>query len=86
MGRRLGARRQKANATDSVFVSLVGLSGDKNVTMLQAVLDTIPHRPPFLFLDRIDEVRADGATCTRTFRTDEPFYACLLYTSDAADE
>ncbi|MEN9814280.1 MAG: hypothetical protein RLZZ412_262, partial [Verrucomicrobiota bacterium] len=26
--------------------------------MLQAVLDTIPHRPPFLFLDRIDEVRA----------------------------
>ena len=38
-------------------MSLVGLSGDKNVTMLQAVLDTIPHRPPFLFLDRIDEVR-----------------------------
>ena len=43
--------------------------------MLQAVLDTIPHRPPFLFLDRIDEVRADGATCTRTFRADEPFYS-----------
>lgn len=43
--------------------------------MLQAVLDTIPHRPPFLFLDRIDEVRADGATCSRTFRADEAFYA-----------
>ena len=57
------------------FVSLVRLSGGKNKPMLQAVLDTIPHRPPFLFLDRIDEVRADGATCTRTFRTDEPFYA-----------
>jgi len=75
MSRRLGACRQKANATDGVFVSLVGLSGDKNVIMLQAVLDTIPHRPPFLFLDRIDEVRADGATCSRTFRADEPFYS-----------
>jgi 3-hydroxyacyl-[acyl-carrier-protein] dehydratase len=75
MGRRLGVCRQKANATDGVFVSLVGLSGDKNVTMLQAVLDTIPHRPPFLFLDRIDEIRADGVTCSRTFRADEPFYA-----------
>ncbi|MEY3852402.1 MAG: hypothetical protein RI910_1382, partial [Verrucomicrobiota bacterium] len=57
------------------FVSLVRLSGGKNNPMLQAVLDTIPHRPPFLFLDRIDEVRADGATCTRTFRADEPFYS-----------
>lgn len=43
--------------------------------MLPEVLATIPHRPPFLFLDRIDEVRPDGATCTRTFRADEPFYA-----------
>lgn len=56
-------------------MSLVRPSGDKNAPMLQAVLDTIPHRPPFLFLDRIDEVRADGATCTRTFRADEPFYS-----------
>ena len=45
------------------------------MAMLQAVLDTIPHRPPFLFLDRIDEIRADGATCSRTFRADEPFYS-----------
>jgi len=43
--------------------------------MLQEVLATIPHRPPFLFLDEIKEVRPDGATCTRTFRADEPFYA-----------
>ncbi len=43
--------------------------------MLSEVLATIPHRPPFLFLDRIDEIRPDGATCTRTFRADEPFYA-----------
>jgi 3-hydroxyacyl-[acyl-carrier-protein] dehydratase len=75
MAQRLWVVRQKANATSGVFVSLVGLSRDKNVTMLQAVLDAIPHRPPFLFLDRIDEVRADGATCTRTFRADEPFFA-----------
>jgi 3-hydroxyacyl-[acyl-carrier-protein] dehydratase len=43
--------------------------------MQTEVLATIPHRPPFLFLDRIDEVRADGAICTRTFRAEEPFYA-----------
>ncbi|MFM8904345.1 MAG: hypothetical protein ACKOIB_03735, partial [Verrucomicrobiota bacterium] len=36
---------------------------------------TIPHRPPFLFLDRVDELRADGAVCSRTFRAEEPFYA-----------
>lgn len=72
---RLGTRWQKANLGHGVFVSLVRPSGGKNSCMLQAVLDTIPHRPPFLFLDRIDEVRADGATCTRTFRADEPFYA-----------
>ena len=43
--------------------------------MLSEVLATIPHRPPFLFLDEIKEVRSDGAICTRTFRADEPFYA-----------
>ncbi len=43
--------------------------------MLTEVLATIPHRPPFLFLDRVDEVRPDGATCSRTFRADEPFYS-----------
>ena len=75
MSLRMWVACQKANAGVVVFVSLVRPSGGKNVTMLQAVLDTIPHRPPFLFLDRIDEVRADGATCTRTFRADEPFYA-----------
>jgi len=36
---------------------------------------TIPHRPPFLFLDRVDELRADGAVCSRTFRAEEPFYS-----------
>lgn len=36
---------------------------------------TIPHRPPFLFLDRVDEIRPDGAVCSRTFRAEESFYA-----------
>ncbi len=43
--------------------------------MQQEVLDTIPHRPPFLFVDNIVEVRPDRATCTRTMRADEFFYA-----------
>lgn len=43
--------------------------------MLTDVQATIPHRPPFLFLDRVDELRADGAVCSRTFRAEEPFYA-----------
>jgi 3-hydroxyacyl-[acyl-carrier-protein] dehydratase len=43
--------------------------------MSQEILATIPHRPPFLFIDEIKEVRTDGATCTRTFRADEPFYS-----------
>ncbi|MEI6283870.1 MAG: 3-hydroxyacyl-ACP dehydratase FabZ family protein [Opitutae bacterium] len=43
--------------------------------MSQEILATIPHRPPFLFIDEIKEVRADGAICTKTFRPDEPFYS-----------
>ena len=75
MGSTLAPAAEKANASAGVFLSLAARSARKTRGMLQAVLDTIPHRPPFLFLDRIDEVRADGATCTRTFRADEPFYA-----------
>jgi 3-hydroxyacyl-[acyl-carrier-protein] dehydratase len=41
----------------------------------QAVLDAIPHRPPFLFLDSIVESRPDGIVCERTLRPDEFFYA-----------
>jgi len=39
---------------------------------MEEILKTIPHRPPFLFLDEIVEVREDGATCKRTIRADEP--------------
>lgn len=43
--------------------------------MLQEILAIIPHRPPFLFIDEIKEIRDDGAICARTFRADEPFYS-----------
>ncbi|HAV12514.1 MAG TPA: beta-hydroxyacyl-ACP dehydratase [Opitutae bacterium] len=39
---------------------------------MDEILKTIPHRPPFLFIDEIVEVREDGATCKRTIRADEP--------------
>ena len=43
--------------------------------MQQDVLAAIPHRPPFLFIDKIIETRPDGILCQRTLRTDETFYA-----------
>jgi len=39
-----------------------------------AVLQLIPHRPPFLFVDEIVSVAADSLIESRTFRTDEEFY------------
>ena len=39
---------------------------------MDEILKTIPHRPPFLFIDEIIEVREDGATCKRVIRGDEP--------------
>ncbi len=39
---------------------------------MDAILKTIPHRPPFLFLDEILEIRDDGVTCRRVIRADEP--------------
>lgn len=41
---------------------------------MQKILDTIPHRPPFLFVDDIVEEREDGLTAQRTWRADEGFY------------
>ena len=32
----------------------------------------IPHREPFLFIDNIKEIRADGAVTIRTIRAEEP--------------
>ncbi len=42
--------------------------------MTEEVLRSIPHRPPFLFVDKVIEMRADGITCSRTWRADEKFY------------
>jgi 3-hydroxyacyl-[acyl-carrier-protein] dehydratase len=41
---------------------------------MQEVLQTIPHRPPFLFVDEIIEVTEEGATSKRTFRAEENFF------------
>ena len=38
------------------------------------VLQLIPHRPPFLFVDEIVSESADGLVGRRTFRADEDFY------------
>jgi 3-hydroxyacyl-[acyl-carrier-protein] dehydratase len=42
---------------------------------MQTVLKSIPHRPPFLFVDEVVEQRETGITCRRKFRKDENFYA-----------
>ena len=35
----------------------------------------IPHRPPFLFLDRITGIESDRVVAERTIRADEPHFA-----------
>ena len=39
---------------------------------MDEIIRSIPHRPPFLFIDEIVEIREDGATCKRTIRMEEP--------------
>lgn len=36
---------------------------------------TIPHRPPFLFLDSVSELTETRIVGSRTFHAEEPFYA-----------
>lgn len=38
------------------------------------VLETIPHRPPFLFVDEVVEVAERRVRARRTFRADEQFF------------
>lgn len=38
------------------------------------MLRTIPHRPPFLFIDEVVDIREDGATAKRTIRPEEPYF------------
>ncbi len=42
---------------------------------MDEILRTIPHRPPFLFIDRLVEVTATGAVAERDIRADEPYFA-----------
>jgi 3-hydroxyacyl-[acyl-carrier-protein] dehydratase len=41
---------------------------------ISKVLERIPHRPPFLFVDEIVSETADGLVARRTWREDEAFY------------
>lgn len=43
--------------------------------MLEEVYKTIPHRPPFLFVDEILEVTEESARTRRTIRDEEPHFA-----------
>jgi 3-hydroxyacyl-[acyl-carrier-protein] dehydratase len=38
------------------------------------ILERIPHRPPFLFVDDIVSETAEGIVARRTWRADEDFY------------
>ena len=42
--------------------------------MLEEIYQTIPHREPFLFIDRIIEVTDKGAIAEREIRGDEPHF------------
>ena len=39
-----------------------------------AILQLIPHRPPFLFVDEIVSETPEGLVAKRTFRAEEDFY------------
>jgi 3-hydroxyacyl-[acyl-carrier-protein] dehydratase len=41
---------------------------------LPAVIDVLPHRPPFLFVDRIVELTDTKVVGVRTFPPDEPYF------------
>ena len=41
----------------------------------QEILNAIPHRPPFLYVDTIVERKEDGIVCRKTFEPDEYFFA-----------
>jgi 3-hydroxyacyl-[acyl-carrier-protein] dehydratase len=43
--------------------------------MTQEVEQIIPHRPPFLFIDKVLEVTDTGAVAEREIRAEEPHFA-----------
>ncbi|MCC5790626.1 MAG: beta-hydroxyacyl-ACP dehydratase [Opitutales bacterium] len=42
---------------------------------MEEIYQTIPHRPPFLFVDEIVSQEAESVTTRRTLRADEAFFA-----------
>ena len=44
------------------------------MSAISQILERIPHRPPFLFVDEIVSEWAGGIVATRTWRADEDFY------------
>ena len=44
------------------------------MTDLNQVIQLIPHRPPFLFVDEIVAQSGDALTARRTWRPEEDFY------------
>jgi 3-hydroxyacyl-[acyl-carrier-protein] dehydratase len=39
-----------------------------------SVSSVLPHRPPFLFIERVVELSDDRVVAVRTFQPDEPFF------------
>ena len=39
-----------------------------------SVSSVLPHRPPFLFIERVVELSDDRVVAVRTFQSDEPFF------------
>ena len=44
------------------------------LNMSEEVYQSIPHRPPFLFIDEIEEITETGIKATRTVRQEEPHF------------
>ena len=42
---------------------------------MEIITQTIPHRPPFLFVDAVLELTETGIVATRTVRAEEPHFA-----------
>ena len=43
--------------------------------MSDEVYQAIPHRPPFLFIDKVEEITDTGIRAIRTVRAEEPHFA-----------
>jgi 3-hydroxyacyl-[acyl-carrier-protein] dehydratase len=44
------------------------------VTVPPSAIDILPHRPPFLFIDRVVSIEIERIVAVRTFRPDEDYF------------